>query len=237
MLVSNSQNTILLEALAPPLAQAMGQPVSAQQYTNDIAESVHGSKPDPVDAGPLSAHTAIASSLTQSTLMISIHSKNDTAKNNSEYSLDAIKAMRLQITTLVRPILAIVQVERPDSYIDMKNLLNPPNGMQKISKWNLPESLVKIWDLFRETPSLVDGSFVGHFTRQTIKQNHDLDTYISVMTNIKQLVDEELGQKIDSVRSIKSIPFPVGEKERNYMSPGLPMNRVKFPHCASCLGR
>ncbi len=134
MLVSNSQNTILLEALAPPLAQAMGQPVSAQQYTNDIAESVHGSKPDPVDAGPLSAHTAIASSLTQSTLMISIHSKNDTAKNNSEYSLDAIKAMRLQITTLVRPILAIVQVERPDSYIDMKNLLNPPNGMQKISK-------------------------------------------------------------------------------------------------------
>ncbi len=86
----------------------MGQLVSAQQYTNDIAELAHGSKPDPVDTGTSSSHTAIASSLTQSALMISILSKNDTAKNNSLYSLDAIKAMRLQIATLVRPILATV---------------------------------------------------------------------------------------------------------------------------------
>jgi hypothetical protein len=86
--------------------------------------------------------------------MINILLKNDTAKYNSAYSLDANKAMRLQITVLVRPILAAVQVERPDSYIAMKNLLNPPNSMQRISKWNLVKALVKIWDLFCDIPSL-----------------------------------------------------------------------------------
>ncbi len=152
--------------------------------------------------------------------MISILLKNDTAKKYSAYSLDAIKAMRLQITALARLILTTVQVERSDSYIAMKNLLNPPNGMQMISKWNLVEALVKIWDLFHEIPSLVDGSFVGCFTRQTNEQNNNLNTYIGVMTNIKQLADKELGQKIDSIQSIKSIPFSVEEKERKYMSLG-----------------
>jgi len=43
-----------------------------------------------------------------------------------------------------------------------------------------------------------------------------------------------LGRKIDSVRSIKSLPFPVGEKACNYMSPGLAVMRAKFPHGAAC---
>jgi hypothetical protein len=35
------------------------------------------------------------------------------------------------------------------------------------------------------------------------------------MTNIEELADEELGRKIDSVQNIKSLPFPLGEKEGN----------------------
>jgi hypothetical protein len=51
--------------------------------------------------------------------------------------------------------------------------------------------------------------------RQSNNLNNDLDTYIGVMTNIEELADEELGRKLDSVLSIKSLPFPAGEKERN----------------------
>ena len=71
---------------------------------------------------------------------------------------------------------------------------------------------MKIWEIFQEIPSLIDGSFVSRFTRHSCDLNNDLDTYIGVMTNVEQLADEELGRKIDSIRSIKSLPFPVGEK-------------------------
>ncbi len=81
---------------------------------------------------------------------------------------------------------------------------------------------------------MVDGCFVSRFTRHSYDLNNDLDTYIGVMTNVEQHLDEELGRKIDSVRSIKSLPFPLGEKECNYMSPGLAMNSAEFPHCAAC---
>ena len=54
------------------------------------------------------------------------------------------------------------------------------------------------------------------------------------MTDIEELADEELGRKINSIRSIKSLPFPAGEKERKYLSPGLPVNTTEFPYCAAC---
>jgi hypothetical protein len=170
--------------------------------------------------------------------MISILSKNDTAKNIFLYFIDAIKAMRCQIASFARPILDTVQVKvkRPYSYIAMKNLMSLPNT-QRVMKWSHVEALKKIWVLFCEIPSLVDGSFVGCFTRQNNKLNNDLNTYIGVMTNIEQLVDKELGQKIDSLQSIKFLPFPVEEKEPKYMSPGLPVNRADFPHCAVCRHR
>ena len=81
---------------------------------------------------------------------------------------------------------------------------------------------------------MIDGSFVGCFTRHSCDLNNDLDTYIGVMTNVEQLSDEELGRKIDSIRSIKSLPFSVGEKAHNYMSPGLAVMRAEFSHCAAC---
>ena len=54
------------------------------------------------------------------------------------------------------------------------------------------------------------------------------------MTNIEELADKELGKKINSIRGIKSLSFPAGEKECKYLSPGLPVNRAKFPYCAAC---
>ena len=124
-------------------------------------------------------------------------------------------------------------MERPGSYAAMQHLLKLPLSV-KIAKWDHVEALVKIWEIFREIPSLIDGSFVGRFTRHSCDLNNDLDTYIGVMTNVEQLADEELGRKIDFVRSIKLLPFPVGEKEHNYMSPGLAVKRAEFPHCAAC---
>ena len=122
-------------------------------------------------------------------------------KNNSAYSVDAVKGMRVQIVSLRRQIIGTVQMERPGSYAAMQHLLKLPL-IAKIVKWDHIEALVKIWEIFREIPSLVDGSFVGRFTTRHSscrELNNDLDTYIGVMTNVEQLADKELGKKIDSV--------------------------------------
>ena len=118
-------------------------------------------------------------------------------------------------------------------YAAMQLLLKLPLSTKTV-KWDHVEALVKIWEIFWEIPSLIDGSFVGRFTRHSCDLNNDLDTYIGVMTNVEQLADEELGRKIVSVQSIKSLPFPVGEKAHNYMSPGLAVTRAEFPHCTAC---
>ena len=62
-------------------------------------------------------------------MMIGILAKNDTAKNNYAYSLDAIKGMRNQISSLGRQILATVQMEKPALLAAMKNLLNLSNTL------------------------------------------------------------------------------------------------------------
>ena len=245
--MSNSSNTTLAASVSR-LSPAPGQPAFASLlpspalplpplspsvvvYTDDVAASAIGSEPDPF-SGRTSANNAVAK-LTRSALMISILAKNDSLKNNSVYSVDAVKSMRVQITSLGRQIIATVQLERPGSYAAMQHLLKLPLSA-KIVKWDHAEALVKIWEIFWEIPSLIDGSFVGRFMRHSCDLNNDLDTYIGVMSNVEQLADEELGRKIDSVRSIKSLPFLVGEKERNYMSPGLDVKRAAFPHCAAC---
>ena len=54
------------------------------------------------------------------------------------------------------------------------------------------------------------------------------------MSSVEELANEELGRRVDSIQSIKSLSFPVGEKEHWYFSPGLPVNGVEFPYCAAC---
>ena len=98
---------------------------------------------------------------------MNILSNNDSSKNNHAYSFDAIRGMRDQLSSLEKPILAGVQLERPGAFEAMKNL----SGLQittKTMKWKNAESLIKIWLIFREIPSLVDGSFVGRFTRRSL---------------------------------------------------------------------
>jgi hypothetical protein len=72
---------------------------------------------------------------------------------------------------------------------------------------------VKILEIFREIPSLIDGSFVGRFTRHSCDLNNDLDTYIGVMTNVDQLADKELGRKMAAMTqwraNKKNLPQPV----------------------------
>ena len=131
-------------------------------------------------------------------------------------------------SSLKRPILAAIQAERPNSFTAMSDLLNLPNS-QKVTKWSHSEALIKIWLIICEIYSLVDGSFVGRFTR-----SHDLDTYIGVMTEIEEHAGDELGRKISTMQSIKSLPFAVGEKERKYLSPGLPVTRAEFSICVLC---
>jgi len=80
----------------------------------------------------------------------------------------------------------------------MQLLLKLPLSTKTV-KWDHDEALVKIWEIFWEIPSLIDGSFVGRFTRHSCDLNNYLDTYIGVMTNVEQLADEELGRKIDSI--------------------------------------
>jgi hypothetical protein len=80
-------------------------------------------------------------------LMMNILSKNDSPKNNHAYSLDSIRGMRDQISSLEKPIPATGQVERPDSFAAMKDLLSLPN-LHKVTKWRHVDALVKIWDLF-----------------------------------------------------------------------------------------
>jgi hypothetical protein len=76
-----------------------------------VAALAIGSEPDPF-SGRTSANNA-AAKLNQSILMISILTKNDSSKNNSANSVDAVKGMRVQIAFLGRQIIATVQLERP----------------------------------------------------------------------------------------------------------------------------
>ncbi len=108
-------------------------------------------------------------------LMMNILSKNNSSKNSHGYSLDAIGGMHNQISSLKQHILAAVQVERPNSFAAMKDLLSLPN-LRKVTKWGHVEALVKIWNLFCKIPFLFDGSFVGPYTRQSNKLNNNLDT-------------------------------------------------------------
>jgi hypothetical protein len=102
--------------------------------------------------------------LTQTAMTIGILAKNNTTKYNCAYSLDAIKGMHNQISSLGSQILATVQVEKPASLAAMKNLLNLSNT-QKVTKWSHIKALARIWEIFWVIPSQVDGSFVGHVTR------------------------------------------------------------------------
>jgi len=45
--------------------------------------------------------------------MMNILSKNDSSKNNHAYSIDALRGMCDQLSSLEKPILASVQHERP----------------------------------------------------------------------------------------------------------------------------
>ena len=201
-------------SLLPSPALPLPPPSPAVLIYGDVAASAISSEPDPI-SGRNSPNDA-AAKLTRSALMISILAKNDSSKNNSAYSINAVKGMRVQIASLGRQIIATVQLERPGLYAAMQLLLKLPLSTKTV-KWDHDEALVKIWEIFWEIPSLIDGSFVGRFTRHSCDLNNDLDTYIGVMTNVEQLADEELGRKIDSIQSIKSLPFPTGEKARKYM--------------------
>jgi hypothetical protein len=97
-----------------------------------VAALAIGSEPGPF-SGRTSAH-AVAK-LTQSALMISILAKNDSSKNNSAYTKDAVKGMRIQIASLERQILATVQMERPSLYAAMQILLKLPD-MARTIKWS-----------------------------------------------------------------------------------------------------
>ncbi len=108
--------------------------------------------------------SAAADALTKTALMKNILSKNESSKNNHAYSLDVIRGVRDQLSSLKRPILACVQLERPGAFEAMKSLFGLQNS-RKITKWAHAEDLVKIWLIFRKIPSLVDSSFVGCFTR------------------------------------------------------------------------
>ena len=130
-------------------------------YTDDVAASATGSEPDSI-SGWTSPNNA-AAKLTRSALMISILAKNDSSKNNSAYSVDAVKGMQVRIASLGRQIIATVQLERPGLYAAMQHLLKLPLSTKTV-KWDHAEALVKIWEIFREIPSLIDGSFVGRFT-------------------------------------------------------------------------
>jgi hypothetical protein len=162
--------------------------------------------------------------------MISVLAKNNTAINNSAYSLRAIKGMCTQIPSLARPILATVWVEKLDLYAAMENLLSLPI-MARITKWCHVESFVKIGDIFQDIPSLVDGSFVSRFMRQSNELNNNLDTSCPVLRNLP--MRSWGGGLIPSEASSPS-QFYAGEKERQYLSPGLPVNGVEFPYCAAC---
>ncbi len=55
--------------------------------------------------------------------------------------------MRDQISSLEKPILATVLVERPILLRAMTNLLSLPNTY-RVNKWSYVEALMKIWELF-----------------------------------------------------------------------------------------
>jgi hypothetical protein len=125
-----------------------------------------------------------AAALTKAAMMINILSKNDSSKNNQAYSLlDAIKGMGTRSHPLRNRFLPLSRRKHQVSFAAMTNLLHLPNT-QRVNKWGHAEALVKIWELFREIPTLVDGSFVGRYTRLSNELNNDLDTFIGIMTSI-----------------------------------------------------
>ena len=84
------QPAILL--LLPSPALPLPPPLPAVVvYTDDVAALAIGSEPDPI-SGRTSPDDA-AAKLTRSALMISILAKNDSSKNNSVYSINAVKGM------------------------------------------------------------------------------------------------------------------------------------------------
>jgi hypothetical protein len=46
--------------------------------------------------------------------------------------------------------------------------------------------------------------------------------------------DMEIVGKKKATCNAQSVKFPPGEKERTYLSPGLPVDSVEFPFCAGC---
>jgi hypothetical protein len=111
----------------------------------------------------------------------------------------------------------------------MKDLINIGFTL-RTKKLQHAEVLVSIWRLFQHVPTLKDGSAFGHATRSS----KNLDDIIGAMEMVAEDVDIEIAGKKKTTCNAQLVKFPPGEKERTYLSPGLPVDPVEFPFLPGC---
>jgi hypothetical protein len=135
MLASNLRNSTLVTSISPlpctpaSLVDVPPPPpaVAGPRYTTAVAALAHGSASALVGGSALSSapRSAATNALTKTGLMMNILSKNDSSKNNHVFSLDTIRGIHDQLSSLERPILA---GERPGAFEAVKNLFGLQNS-------------------------------------------------------------------------------------------------------------
>jgi hypothetical protein len=164
------------------------------------------------------------------TKIMNILSKNDSAQNVcTGYSINKIQKFRTNIKAHSKVILDVFSSAKPHLLCEMRELLNM--GMTlKTKKFEHAEVLVSIWRLFQQVPSLKDCSAFGCATRSS----KNIDDFLVAMEMNAEDANVEIARKRKVTCNAQLVKFLLGEKERTYLSPGLPVDPVEFPFCAGC---
>jgi len=164
-------------------------------------------------------------------IMIIILSKNDSESNIcTAYLLDQVKGFRSDIESATTIILDAFLGEMSKYRTVMNELLTRTNTT-RTKKHEHSRVLVHSYMLIKRNQSLMNGGAFGQITRLS---STSIDKFIFAKELIELQANEEIETIQNTTRQAKAAKFPLGEKERKYLDPGMEVNRSEYPECCYC---
>lgn len=160
------------------------------------------------------------------TQIVLLMDKNSSAKADDSLTGPFVTTMCDTVLGNSEYIMSVLGEHKPELVGNMSDHLNKTFSNapgKRVGKLHRVEKLVDIWMVFRQVPELLES--------RSTRSNAPLRTYIDTMTRFYDLGQEAVGASVDKYRTFKPDPMPPGEKERQWMSPGVALDPVQFPTC------
>ena len=161
--------------------------------------------------------------------LVRLMNKRDSKKNNDSIGSDLLKSMLSNVLANEDSILKAIE----DNTMDDSVLRAAEGAFEKCKlnthtgKEDAIEMLVDIWLAIKDVPEARES---GGSTRR-----NSIDTFIGTMVDVEERADDAIADKKKSLTTnVKSEKMPDGEPEREYMKPGIAVDRELLPHCPVC---